>query len=114
MDILPSGNIFRELQDIHDTGYFSSQVSIEDQWQQASHSVYNHFYHRNSVGIQCDFVEFFSISMSLEHDSTIVIFAFNTYFHELDTLSMIAFDWFDKRKKIGKSIVYFLIHSKPI
>lgn len=36
MDILPSGNIFRELQDIHDTGYFSSQVSIEDQWQQAS------------------------------------------------------------------------------
>lgn len=36
MDILPSGNIFRELQDIHDTGYFSSQFSIEDQWQQAS------------------------------------------------------------------------------
>lgn len=34
MDILPSGNIFRELQDIQDTGYFSSQVSIEDQWQQ--------------------------------------------------------------------------------
>lgn len=36
MDILPSGNIFRELQDIHDTGYFSSQFSVEDQWQQAS------------------------------------------------------------------------------
>lgn len=36
MDILPSGNIFRELQDIHDTGYFSSQASIEDQWQQVS------------------------------------------------------------------------------
>lgn len=36
MDILPSGSIFRELQDIQDTGYFSSQVSIEDQWQQAS------------------------------------------------------------------------------
>lgn len=34
MDILPSGNIFRELQDIHDTGYFSSQGSIEDQWHQ--------------------------------------------------------------------------------
>lgn len=39
MDILPSGiteefNIFRELQDIHDTGYFSSHSSIEDQWQQ--------------------------------------------------------------------------------
>lgn len=36
MDILPSGNLFSELQDIHDTGYFSSQVSIEDQWHQAS------------------------------------------------------------------------------
>lgn len=34
MDILPSGNIFRELQDIHDTGYFSFQPSFEDQWQQ--------------------------------------------------------------------------------
>lgn len=40
MDILPSGNIFRELQDIHDTGYFSSQASIEDQWQQASNQIY--------------------------------------------------------------------------
>lgn len=39
MDILPSGNIFRELQDIYDTGYFSSQVSIEDQWQQASETL---------------------------------------------------------------------------
>jgi hypothetical protein len=38
MDILPSGNIFRELQDIQDFGYFSSQSSIEDQWQQASPS----------------------------------------------------------------------------
>jgi krueppel-like factor 6/7 len=36
MDILPSGNIFRELQDIHDTGYFSSQTSIEDQWHQVN------------------------------------------------------------------------------
>jgi len=34
MDILPSGNIFRELQDIHDTGYFSAQPSLEDHWQQ--------------------------------------------------------------------------------
>lgn len=39
MDILPGGiseefHIFRELQDIHDTGYFSSHSSIEDQWQQ--------------------------------------------------------------------------------
>lgn len=41
MDILQNGigeefNIFRELQDIHDTGYFSSHSSIEDQWQQVS------------------------------------------------------------------------------
>lgn len=36
MDILPSGNIFRELQDIHDTGYFSAQPSLEDHWQQVS------------------------------------------------------------------------------
>ncbi|KAI4503223.1 hypothetical protein M0802_001445 [Mischocyttarus mexicanus] len=35
MDILPSGNIFRELQDIQDTGYFSAQPSLEDHWQQA-------------------------------------------------------------------------------
>ncbi|VVC39916.1 Hypothetical protein CINCED_3A018643 [Cinara cedri] len=34
MDVLPSGNIFRELQDIHDTGYFSAHVSLEDHWQQ--------------------------------------------------------------------------------
>ncbi|KAK9499424.1 hypothetical protein O3M35_002465 [Rhynocoris fuscipes] len=34
MDILPSGNIFRELQDIHETGYFSAQPSLEEYWQQ--------------------------------------------------------------------------------
>ncbi|XP_014770070.1 Krueppel-like factor 6 isoform X1 [Octopus bimaculoides] len=34
MDILPSGNIFRELQVVHETGYFSSQPSLEDRWQQ--------------------------------------------------------------------------------
>lgn len=34
MDILPSVNIFRELQDIHDTGYFSAQPSLDDHWQQ--------------------------------------------------------------------------------
>ncbi|KAK9731773.1 hypothetical protein QE152_g13362 [Popillia japonica] len=34
MDVLPSGNIFRELQDIHDTGYFSAPSSLEDRWQQ--------------------------------------------------------------------------------
>ncbi|KAI5700850.1 hypothetical protein M8J76_008427 [Diaphorina citri] len=35
MDVLPSGSIFRELQDIHDTGYFSAQPSLEDHFQQS-------------------------------------------------------------------------------
>ncbi|XP_035661093.1 Krueppel-like factor 6 [Branchiostoma floridae] len=34
MDLLPSGEIFSELQMIHDTGYFSCQPSLEDTWQQ--------------------------------------------------------------------------------
>ncbi|XP_042143121.1 Krueppel-like factor 6 [Ixodes scapularis] len=34
MDILPSGNIFHELQAIHDTGFFPAQPSLEDFWQQ--------------------------------------------------------------------------------
>ena len=34
MDILPSGGIFRELQAVHDTGYFSGQASLEEDWQQ--------------------------------------------------------------------------------
>lgn len=38
MDILPSGNIFRELQDIHDTGYISTP-SLEDHWQQTCYEM---------------------------------------------------------------------------
>ena len=34
MDVLPSGGIFRELQAVHDTGYFSGQASLEEDWQQ--------------------------------------------------------------------------------
>nr|NP_001071864.1 zinc finger protein [Ciona intestinalis]BAE06783.1 zinc finger protein [Ciona intestinalis] len=34
MDILPCGNIFNELQIIHDTGYFSALPSLEENWQQ--------------------------------------------------------------------------------
>lgn len=41
MDILPSGHIFRELQDIHDTGYFSAQPSLDDHWQQVSRNSKN-------------------------------------------------------------------------
>ncbi|XP_017105930.2 Krueppel-like factor luna [Drosophila bipectinata] len=39
MDILPSGNIFNELERICTTGYFSSQPSIEDQWQQTCYEL---------------------------------------------------------------------------
>uniref|UniRef100_H2ZC40 C2H2-type domain-containing protein n=1 Tax=Ciona savignyi TaxID=51511 RepID=H2ZC40_CIOSA len=34
MDLLPCGNIFNELQIIHDTGYFSALPSLEENWQQ--------------------------------------------------------------------------------
>lgn len=34
MDILPSGNIFKELQTVHETGELSAQLSLEDIWQQ--------------------------------------------------------------------------------
>ena len=37
MDILPSGNIFRELQVVHDTGYLSAQTSLEDHWEQVNY-----------------------------------------------------------------------------
>uniref|UniRef100_A0A8D9AMX9 Krueppel-like factor 7 n=1 Tax=Cacopsylla melanoneura TaxID=428564 RepID=A0A8D9AMX9_9HEMI len=39
MDVLPSGSIFRELQDIHDTGYFSAQPSLEDHFQQTCYEM---------------------------------------------------------------------------
>ncbi|EDW90053.1 Krueppel-like factor luna [Drosophila yakuba] len=39
MDILPSGNIFSELERICTTGYYSSQPSIEDQWQQTCYEL---------------------------------------------------------------------------
>ena len=34
MDVLPSGGIFRELQVVHDTGYFSGHPSFEEDWHQ--------------------------------------------------------------------------------
>lgn len=37
MDILPSVEIFRELQDIHDTGYFFATASLDDYWQQVTY-----------------------------------------------------------------------------
>lgn len=37
MDILPSVDIFKELQDIHDTGFFTAKPSLEDHWQQVNY-----------------------------------------------------------------------------
>ncbi|XP_040572567.1 Krueppel-like factor 6 [Lepeophtheirus salmonis] len=37
--ILPSGNIFLELQSVHDTGYFSGTVSPEEHWQQTCYEM---------------------------------------------------------------------------
>ena len=34
MDCAPNVNIFKELQSVHDTGYFDGQISLEDDWQQ--------------------------------------------------------------------------------
>jgi len=39
MDILPSGGIFRELQVVHDTGYFSGQASLEEDWHQTCYEM---------------------------------------------------------------------------
>lgn len=38
MDILPSVDIFKELQEVHDTGYFIAQPSLDDHWQQVNYS----------------------------------------------------------------------------
>jgi krueppel-like factor 6/7 len=39
MDILPSGGIFRELQVVHDTGYFSGHPSFEEDWHQTCYEM---------------------------------------------------------------------------
>ncbi|XP_041986440.1 Krueppel-like factor luna isoform X1 [Aricia agestis] len=39
MDVLPSGNLFRELQDVTDTGYFEWKLSLEDKWQQTCYEM---------------------------------------------------------------------------
>lgn len=36
MDVLPSGNLFRELEHVTDTGYFEFKLSLEDSWQQVT------------------------------------------------------------------------------
>ena len=42
MDVLPSGGIFRELQVVHDTGYFPTQgqPSLEEDWHQVRECYY--------------------------------------------------------------------------
>lgn len=39
MDCAPNVNIFRELQVVHDTGYFSGQISPEEDWQQTCYEM---------------------------------------------------------------------------
>jgi len=39
MDVLPSGGIFRELQVVHDTGYFSGHPSFEEDWHQTCYEM---------------------------------------------------------------------------
>ncbi|XP_018899152.2 uncharacterized protein [Bemisia tabaci] len=39
MDMLPHTNVLRELQDIHDTGYFCVQNTLEDNWQQTCYEM---------------------------------------------------------------------------
>jgi len=39
MDVFPSGGIFRELQVVHDTGYFSGQASLEEEWNQTCYEM---------------------------------------------------------------------------
>ncbi|XP_050684257.1 Krueppel-like factor luna [Leptidea sinapis] len=39
MDVLPSGNLFRELECITDTGYFEWKHSVEEYWQQTCYEM---------------------------------------------------------------------------
>ena len=40
MECAPNINIFRELQVVLDTGYFSGQISPEEDWQQVNISLF--------------------------------------------------------------------------
>jgi len=42
MSFLPSAQIFRELQVVHDTGYFSAMTSLEDRWHEVRQLLYHH------------------------------------------------------------------------
>ncbi|XP_039287220.1 Krueppel-like factor 6 isoform X1 [Nilaparvata lugens] len=73
MDILPSGNIFRELQDIHDTGYFTAQPSLEDHWQQVIMNFWS-FLHCFGFSMQH---YYFKVSLAVDYN------AFQYHFHFL-------------------------------
>ena len=49
MECAPNINIFRELQVVLDTGYFSGQISPEEDWQQVRFHIklYKYFLHIN-------------------------------------------------------------------
>lgn len=58
MDVLPSGGIFRELQVVHDTGYFSGQASIEEDWHQTCYEMERYLKdHEPQVKIEADQIE---------------------------------------------------------
>ena len=58
MDVLPSGGIFRELQVVHDTGYFSGHPSFEEDWHQVQDTAlicsYNLSVKENVVSRKCN------------------------------------------------------------
>lgn len=39
MNVLPSGNLFRELKDVTETGYFAWRLTLEDYWQQSCYEM---------------------------------------------------------------------------
>lgn len=51
MDVLPSGNLFRELEHVTDTGYFELKLTLEDCWQQVSEPLRDQLGTREPAGV---------------------------------------------------------------
>lgn len=52
MDVLPSGHFFKELQAVHETGYFPAIFSPEDKWEQVS-VTHEHTVERSTLHPRC-------------------------------------------------------------
>ncbi|XP_052746545.1 Krueppel-like factor luna isoform X2 [Bicyclus anynana] len=65
MDVLPSGNLFRELQDVTDTGYFEMKLSIEDYWQQTCYEMERYLQEEPRGGAEVEHEEDWAISVPL-------------------------------------------------